>query len=630
MLQTPEFAPHNGPIAVLAAALTLVSWWKPLVLLLPVIPWAWLVSNVFDKHAARFYLPREQWNAGHLAAGLVAILAAFLMPVPGAAGFWAGLGAMILILGADVAVFVMVTNRDERVPEQHRLKLDFSKFGEARQAKAAAKKQGKVELVVKQPDKVLVAAPAMDTPEFEVRIAAEALVIRALDARAAQVELGPTGGKDGAYGAVMVIDGVAQRGETMPGPAAAKVIDFWKNAAKLDLNDRRKKQQDDATVERAAKTVKVRVSSIGSAAGQKLTLLFNPEQAVRRKTEDLGLLESQLEELRKITSTTEGVVLLAGQPDGGRTTAFYSVLKLHDAYTQNIQTVELEPQDSLEGIRQNKWDPQAEGPDFSTLTRSILRRDPDIVALAELPDQATAKEIVRADQTRTRCYVALRADGALQAILAWVKMVGEQGPAAECLRGVVAHKLIRKLCTNCRVPYVPSPDMLKKLGLPADKVKQLFKKGGQVIIKKDPETCPVCQGIGYVGLDGLYEVYALGEAERELIKAGNMNGLRAELRKKQLPTIAQVALRKAVDGTTSVEEVGRVTAEGQPPSGGAGASGGAKPSPAAGGKPPAAPGSPPSQGGGKPPPGAPGAGGSKPPSPAPKAAAGGPKAPAAG
>ena len=620
MLHTLQFAPHApGPMALLAAALTLVSYWKPVVLLLPIIPWAWLITNVFDKHAQRFYLPREQWNTAHLAVGVVAVLAAFLMPVPGEAGFWAGLGAMIVILGADIAAFVVITNRDERVPTEHRLSLDFSKLSEARQAKAVAKKQGKVELVVRQPDKTTVAPPSSDSPDFEVRVAAESLLIRALDSRASQVELGPTGAKDGLYGVVMMIDGVAQRGDTMPGPNAAKIIDFWKNAAKLDLNDRRKKQQDDASVERNAKSTKVRVSSIGSAAGQKLTLLFNPEQAVRRKTEDLGLLENQLAELKTITSTTEGVVLIAGQPDGGRTTTLYSVLKLHDAYTQNIQTVEMEIQDSLEGMRQNKWDPQAEGPDFSTLTRSILRRDPDIVALAELPDQATAKEIVRADQARTRCYIGLRADNALQAIALWMKMVGEPGPAADSLRGVVCHRLIRKLCTNCRVPYAPSPDMLKKLGLPADKVKQLFKKGGQVIIKKDPETCPVCQGLGYVGLDGLFEVYSIGEAERELIKAGNLNGLRAELRKKQLPTIAQVALRKAVDGTTSVEEVGRVTAEGQPPAAGA--------KPAAGGPPPAAPGG----GGGPkvptgtkpPPPAAPGTGG-KPPAP------GGPKAKAAG
>ncbi len=623
-MSTPDLFPHAGPTTLLAAALTLVSWWKPLVLLLPVIPWAWLVSHIFDKHAARFYMPREKWNVGHLAVGTIAVLAAFLMPVPGDAGFWAGLGAMIVILGADIGVFVYVANHDDNVPEQHRLTLDFSKYTEARQAKAAAKKQGKVELVVKQPDKVTVAPPANDAPDFEVRVAAEALVIRALDSRASQVELGPTGAKDGAYGAVMIIDGVAQRGDSMPPANAAKIIDFWKGAAKLDLNDRRKKQQDDCSIERNSKPTKLRVSSIGSAAGQKLTLLFNPEQAVRRKPEDLGLLESQLSELRTITSTTEGVVLLGGQPDGGRTTTLYSVVKLHDAYTQNIQTVELEPQDALEGIRQNKWDPQAEGPDFSTLTRSILRRDPDIVALAELPDQATAKEIVRADHSRTRCYIALRADNALQTLVTWVKIVGEPGPAADCLRGVVAHRLIRKLCTNCRVPYVPSPDMLKKLGLPADKVKQLFKKGGQVIIKKDPETCPVCQGLGYVGLDGLYEVYAIGEAERELIKAGNINGLKAELRKKQLPTIAQVALRKAVDGTTSVEEVGRVTAEGQPPA----AAGGAKPP---GGRPPAAPGAP-GQGapsGGKPAPSAPAPGG-KPPAPSPKAAASGPKAPTAG
>ena len=85
MLETHPIATQvmgAGPLALLGAALTLVSYWKPVVLLLAIIPWAWLITNVFDKHALRFYLPREQWNAGHLVVGVVAVLAAFLMPVP--------------------------------------------------------------------------------------------------------------------------------------------------------------------------------------------------------------------------------------------------------------------------------------------------------------------------------------------------------------------------------------------------------------------------------------------------------------------------------------------------------------------------------------------------------------------
>jgi type II secretory ATPase GspE/PulE/Tfp pilus assembly ATPase PilB-like protein len=109
--------------------------------------------------------------------------------------------------------------------------------------------------------------------------------------------------------------------------------------------------------------------------------------------------------------------------------------------------------------------------------------------------------------------------------------------------------------------------MLKKLGLPADKIKQLFKKGGQVLIKGNrPEICPVCKGVGYVGQEGIFEVFRIGDAERALVKAGNFAGLRAELRKRNLPTIQQAALRKAVEGTTSVEEILRVTAD-QPAAG---------------------------------------------------------------
>src|ERR1043165_1918249 len=234
---------------------------------------------------------------------------------------------------------------------------------------------------------------------------------------------------------------------------------------------------------------------------------------------------------------------------------------MHDAYTHNVQTVEMEPQDSLEGIRQNRFESAGEGPEYGTLVRTIMRRDPDVVGVAEMPDESTAKEIARVEIERTRMYLSLKTDNALLAIQAWVKAVGDADLAAKVLHGAVAQKLLRKLCVNCRVAYQPSADMLKKLSLPSAKPRQLFKKGGQVLIKNKPEVCPVCRGLGYSGQEGIFEVFALGKPERDLIKAGNWSGLRAEFRKKQLPTVQQSALKKALDGTTSVEELLRVTAE---------------------------------------------------------------------
>jgi general secretion pathway protein E len=564
---------------VLGEGLILVSLWKPFVLLLPIVAWAWMVSTIFDKHCARFFLPRNGWNLVHLTIGLVAFLVALALPVEGEAGVWASFGVIVVLLAGDVLAFMSITNKDERVPADHHLKLDLSSWKKAREAKAAAKKQGKVELVIKAPDKSVLAVPNIDAPEFATRTASEAALISGLEARTTQVEIAPSG-KDPSYVLANLIDGQRVIGRSMPPAEAQAIIDFWKGAAKLDVADRRRRQTADINIERGASRHKVRIATLGSQAGQRLTMLVDPEQQVRRKDEEMGLLEAQAAEIKTLISVNEGVVVLGALPDGGRTTLLYSLVKMHDAYTQNVQTVEVELQDTLEGVRQNKFDPQSEGPEFSTLLRSIIRRDPNVVGVAEVPDTNTAKEMVRADHERCRQYASIVAGSAIEALVKWVKLVGDQELAAKNIKGVIAERLVRRVCSNCRVPYQPPPEMLKKLGLPADKVKQLMKRGGQVLIKNKPETCPVCNGSGYFGQEGCFEVFPFDDGCRELLKAGNIAGLRAEFRKKQYPTIQQAALSKAVAGVTTVDEVLRISAEvapPPPPGGNPGGGPGAKP-----------------------------------------------------
>ncbi len=567
MLHTLPNSPVDSLPLLLADAFVLVSWWKPLILLVPLIPWMWLVSKVFDKHAARFFLPREQWGVAHLCVGLVAFLIAIFLPLKSEGTIWIGFGIIIVLLAADVAAFMLITNRDDRVPEDFRLKLDFSAIAEAKAAKAAAKKQAKVELTIKSPDKSAVPPPMEETPEYQVRLAAESGFTKALEARASQLDFAPTG-RDNTYTASYLVDGVRQSGDVIPGADAVRIMDFWKAAAKLDLNDRRRPLKADISVERAGAGRTVRVMSSGTQAGMRLTLLIDPIEAVRRKFTELGLLEPQLTELKKMIEEETGVVLLSAPGDAGRTTTIYALIKQHDAYTKNVQLIEVDQQDTLEGARQNIFNPAAEGPEFSTLVRSILRRDPDVLAIAELPDANTAKEVAKSDLERTRVYISMRADNAMAALQTYLKAVGDLSLAAKGLRGVLSQKLVRKLCTNCRVPYQPSPDMVKKLGLPPDRVKQLFKRGGQVLIKNKPEICPVCGGAGFIGQEGIFEVFPLEAGERAAIAAGDMNALKVELKKRNLPTMQQAALRKAIEGITSVEEVMRVTVD--PKAGGEG------------------------------------------------------------
>ena len=542
----------------------LVGWWFAILIVPPILGWAWLVSRVFDKHAMRFFLGREKWNMVHMLMGVAAVAAVVLMPLEGWAALGAGYAAMLLILAADIGIFVFVTNRDdERVPAGSKLKLDFSKMKEAKSAKAAAKHAATVALQITGANNMTVRAPEADSPEYEIRVAAEQMFINGSRMGAFQMDIAP--GQD-AYQISYLVDGVRQAGERMPPQVAVKVIDFWKAAAGLDVEDRRRRLSGKAAVKTEAESVEVRVTSMGSKGGMRLTLTVNPAKAVRIKAEDLGLLDNQYEAVRTMTSEEEGVVLLGAPSHGGRSTTLYAMLKLHDAYTSNVQTIEMEPQDALEGIRQIQFEPYKEGAEYAVTVRSVLRRDPDVVGIAELPDEATAREVAQADVERTRIYVSLNVDSALNATQLFVKAVGDAGKAADCLRGVMAQRLARKLCENCRVPYAPPADMLKKLGLPPDKINQLFKKGGQVLIRNKPEICPVCQGIGYKGQTGLFEVFRIGATERAMIKEQNWTGLRAEFRKQKLPDIQEAALRKAVAGVTSIEEISRVASAGKPKS----------------------------------------------------------------
>ncbi|MFG0282827.1 MAG: ATPase, T2SS/T4P/T4SS family [Phycisphaerales bacterium JB039] len=542
-------------------AYLLVGFWKALIVLVPFVAWAWFVAGVLDKHAARFFLPRETWNLIHLIAGMLALAVVFGMPVKAEWGFWVGLAAMLAILAIDVGAYVVVSSKDERVPEEHRIRLDMSSWKQARAEKAAAKKQGAVELTIRRPDGSTLAPPAAESPDFAIRVAAESVFTTGLDLRASRVDLAPAG--EGKYGVSYLVDGVRQAGETMPAADAARLIDFWKTAGKLDVAERRRRQWADAKLKYKGADHDLRIAASGGQGGPRLTLTLNPVTSVRRDADDLGLLPAQYQELEALVNEDHGgIVLLAAPPQNGRTTTLYAVLRMHDAYTSNVQTLEIEPQGELEGVRQNRFDPYAEGPEFSTMLRSILRRDPDVVGVAETPDAKTLAEACKGDQDRSRTYLSVRGDSALAVLQAFIKGVGDTDLAGGAVHGVVAQKLVRRLCSNCRVPYQPQADTVRKLGLPPEKVKQLFKKGGQVLIKNKPALCPVCGGTGFTGQTGVFEIYRIGADERAMLTRGDLKAVAAEFKKRKLPTLQQAALIRATEGVTSVEEVIRISSSG--------------------------------------------------------------------
>lgn len=559
------------PIALLAAepaGLVLVSPWKPLLIFPFLIGWGWVVSTIYDKDAQQYYLPRERWNLIHLAAGAIAVAVVFAAPLE----IFITLPIMVVILAADLYAYFAAHNASDLVPESRKWSLDPSTWLAARAAKKtkADRATKGIRYTFDGPGGV-VAHPEPETPEFELRVAAEDIVQAIIDLRASQIDIQPAG-KENVYGVFATVDTVRRGVRQVAANEALALVDFFKGAAGLDVQDRRRKQRGTMRVSLPqAKPVEVLVSAIGSSAGVRLTLLVEPAKQVALRTGDLGLHEAQREALRAIIDDpAKGVVLLAGKPDQGRTTTMYSVLRDHDAYTSNVQTIEFEPQSTIEGVRHNIFDPQSDAGEFSTTVRSILRRDPDVVAIAELPDEATAQEIARADVERSRVYVSVRVDDPIKAIQLFCQQVGDQKAAAKALRGVIAQRLVRRLCDNCKVPFQPTPEALKKLGLPPE-VKQLHRKSGKVLIKDKEEVCPVCSGSGYFGVVGAYAVHQIDDEMQRTIAVGDFSGLKSLFRQRKQFSVQQAALQHVVNGTTSIEEVARAFGQQQPSGKAAGA-----------------------------------------------------------
>lgn len=550
-------APAPSVMLADASAFVLASWWKAIIFVAMFAGWGWFVSTVADKHAARFYLPREKWNVVYMVTALLAVAVIVANPLEGIVAFLVALPVVALLLAVPPFMYVQMANKDERVPEEHRLTMNVASWMEARKTAKEARKATRLQLAIVKPDGVTMEVPEDGTAEMIVRSAAEKLYIDGVAGRAHKIELLPAGEKG--YVVAHTVDGLrAVVGEPLAPQDAMRVIAFWQTASGLEAGERRR-QVGEPDVSKGGDRHHLRVISSGGQQGLKLTIVVDPATSVRRKGENLGLLPQQRELLNKLVDDGTGVVLLAAPKGMGRTTLLYTVLKMHDAYTSNIQTIELEQQDTLEGIRQNIWSPTGGGPDHATLLRSILRRDPSVVGVAEIVDEATAQEAAKGDLEHTRVYLSVPAEGALQAVDMFRRAMHDNAMAAGALRGVIAGKLVRALAQSSREAYVPSPDMLKKLNLSPDKVKTLYRHRTHVEVNKKLVPCPESGGTGFVGQLGVFELYSVGADEKAAIEQGDMNALATAFRKQGVPSIQQAALVRAVEGATSVDEVIRVT-----------------------------------------------------------------------
>lgn len=531
----------------------LVSPWKPLFAFAYVLAVGWLVSTKLDKDAQYFHLPRRNWNLAHLIA-IMSGLAVMWLPVPIWWWFY-----MAIIVGPIIMMSTTLAYwyyRNARVPEENKFYLSADALRSSMADRAQAKAARSATVALAGADGVQRALPSKEDPAFGVHIAMEELISPAMVARASTLELAPA--KGGMYQVRQIVDGVRYQREPLDPSMANAVVDYLKSAAGLDVGDKRRRQRGIVSVTFGVEPHEVHVRTAGSSAGQTMTMEFDLRKRVKIPVDKLGLTSRQMESLKKAVAPQHGVVLLTAPADNGRTSTFYGVLGLHDAFTSNIRTLEFERLLQLDGVGHTEWDPDGDT-SFAIQLRSMLRRDPTIMAVAEVPDVETAQEAAGPGPKGPLVYVSMRADSGRDALATWVKAVGDPKKAAAPLQAVVAQKLMRTLCENCKVPYQPNAEQLKRLGVPADQVKQLFKHSGKILDRNREITCPNCGGIGYIGQTGVFEVMAFDDDARVLLSKGDLNGLRTHMRRQKMLSLQEAALRKAIEGTTSIDEVIRVT-----------------------------------------------------------------------
>ncbi|MHB1950558.1 MAG: type II secretion system ATPase GspE [Acidiferrobacteraceae bacterium] len=331
------------------------------------------------------------------------------------------------------------------------------------------------------------------------------------------------------------------------------IVSRIKIMARLDIAEKRLPQDGRITLRLAGRPVDVRVSTLPTAHGERVVLRLLDKQAGRLDLAGLGMAPAILASLDHLIHQPHGIILVTGPTGSGKTTTLYAALSQLDTARHNIMTVEDPVEYDLDGVGQTQVNGKIEL-NFARALRAILRQDPDIIMIGEIRDLETAQIAVQASLTGHLVLATLHTNDAPGAVTRLVDMGVEPFLVASSLLGVLAQRLVRKLCSECRRRHVPDPAERRLLdGNPGDTVPEVLYA---------PEGCPSCGHSGYQGRTGIYELLTVDDRMRTLIHDRASEGdLRDYARSHGMQGIRQDGLRWVVQGVTSLEEVLRVARE---------------------------------------------------------------------
>lgn len=349
----------------------------------------------------------------------------------------------------------------------------------------------------------------------------------------------------------MRIDGVLHTVYQLPKKVHRAIISRIKNLSRMDMAETRRPQDGRVKTDKGGVEVEIRISSIPVAFGEKVVMRIMDPDILFQDLKTLGFTGTDINRFESFVNKPHGIVLVCGPTGSGKSTTLYSTLRYLSTPEINITTVEDPIEMIHEDFNQIAVQPTV-GIAFSTILRNILRQDPDIIMIGEMRDLDTAENAVQAAMTGHLVLSTLHTNDAPSSIIRLLDLGVPYFLIQATLVGVLAQRLVRKICTYCKESFEMDPDELERLGLATGatgKIKLYRGKG-----------CVKCRGTGYHGRTGIFEVLPISESIKQMTSGEtDIGAIRGQARKEGMASLREDAVNKLLLGETTYQEVLKVT-----------------------------------------------------------------------
>jgi type II secretory ATPase GspE/PulE/Tfp pilus assembly ATPase PilB-like protein len=346
------------------------------------------------------------------------------------------------------------------------------------------------------------------------------------------------------------IDGLLQEKQPPPRALHAGLVSRIKIMADMNIAERYMPQDGHIQINHRGKRVDIRVGTLPTIYGEGMVLRLLEKNSKVLTPSELGLDPARVERMWKLVEKPHGLFLATGPTGSGKTTTLYSILQGIYTVEKKILTIEDPVEYELPGVAQIPVRPSRNF-NFANGLRAILRQDPDVVMVGEIRDSETAEIAIRAALTGHQVFSTLHTNDSTGAVTRLLDMGVEAFLISSSLEGVLAQRLVRRLCPNCKTKAAATPAVRQRLeDLGGRPVEGTFYQGA---------GCDECRGTGYRGRIGIFELLAINNELRDLILQKRSNAELKFMAQKTMITMHQDALQKAADGVTSLEEILRVS-----------------------------------------------------------------------